>query len=362
MHIKKTAKGKAASSKKKNILDDTEEEQSTSLAETPIWLTVTTKRHISDSKALKPGKIVLPHPLQTDSESTICLIVPEPQRAYKNLVASDEFPEELRKRITRVIDLKHLGAKFKQYEAQRKLFAEHDIFLGDDRVINRLPKLLGKTFYKTTAKRPIPVIFQKPKLRVDGKRGKRVKNQDEVNVRPTTEVAAEIVKSSGAALVHLSPSTNTAVKVGFASMTAEELAANIEKVAVTMATKYVPKKKNGVKSMFLKGNETVALPIWQTDELWLDAESDLVVEGSERAEAIAAKAAAVKGELPNVGKKRKSLDAPEKEEEKPKAKKAKKEKKEPLPEPNDDKLKKEISERKTRLRNQKKAAKAAVDE
>lgn len=322
------------------------------MAETPIWLTITTKRHIHDSKKLQPGKIVLPHPLNDDPESTICLIVADPQRHYKNIVASEGFPEDLRKRITRVIDLKHLTAKFKQYEAQRKLFSEYDIFLGDDRIINRLPKALGKSFYKSTAKRPIPVVFQTKKTRENGKSVKRTKKDPEtINCRPAGEVAAEIQKAIGAALVHLSPSTNTAVKVGFASMEPRALSENIVKAADEMANKYVPKKKNGIKSIFVKGPETVALPIWQDAELWVDGEADVIADGSELAKAIEAKK-----EQANVGKKRKSLEVAEEEE--PKAKKAKND---ALPASNDDKLDKQISERKSKLRSAKSKARAAMD-
>lgn len=361
-HIKKTAEEAAASATKKNILDvvadDDEEQQPLSLAETPVWMTVTTKRHIHDSKKLQPSKILLPHPLHDDdAETTICLIVPEPQRHYKNLVASDEFPAALRTRITRVIDLKHLTAKFKQYEAQRKLFAEHDIFLSDDRVINRLPKALGKTFYKNTTKRPIPVVLQqKKKARSDsGSQGKKAKKDpNEISCRPAAEVAGEIEKALGAALVHLSPSNNTAVKVGLAGMAPKALSENIVKVANEMATKYVPKKKNGVRSIFVKGPRTVALPIWQDAELWLDAETDVIASGTELAKAIEAKK-----EQANVGKKRKSLGSAEDEEEEPKTKKAKKEN---VPEGNDDKLDKQIAERKSKLRSAKAKAKSALDD
>lgn len=352
-HIKKTAEETASSSNKKNLLDASDGDQSLSVAETPVWLTVTTKRHIHDSKALKPNKIYLPHPLNTDTESTICLIVADPQRHYKNVVASEDFPEELRKRVTRVIDYKHLTAKVKQYEAQRKLLAEHDIFLADDRIINRLPKAIS-VFYKSTTKRPIPVVFQSKKPKEQGKRVKR--DTSEVNCRPASEVAAEIQKAIGAALVNLSPSTNTAVKVGYASMQPKALSENIIQVANEVATKFVPKKKNGIKSMFVKGPETVALPIWQDEELWVDAETDVVADGSEQAKAIEARK-----EQANVGKKRKSIDAPTDDE--PKAKKAKKEaKKEAVAESNDDKLDKQIAERKSKLRNAKKKATAAMED
>lgn len=130
------------------------------------------------------------------------------------------------------------------------------------------------------------------------------------------------------------------------------LSENIVKAADEMASKYVPKKKNGIKSIFVKGPETVALPIWQDAELWVDGETDVIIQDSELAKAIEAKK-----EQANVGKKRKSLEAAGEEE--PKAKKAKNN---ALPASNDDKLDKQISERKSKLRSAKSKAKAAMDD
>ncbi|KAK2009915.1 ribosomal protein L1 [Colletotrichum eremochloae] len=362
-HIKKAAKEKSQESGKKNLLADPDDEEG-NIAQQPIWLTLTTKRHIADSTRLKPGKIALPHPLNTDEESTICLITADPQRAYKNIVASDEFPEALRKRVTRVVDLAHLKSKFKQYEAQRKLFSEHDIFLADDRIVSRLPKALGKTFYKTTAKRPVPVVLSAKAPRdADGKRAKpqEKKAPGTVNAGTPKEIAAEIEKTIGAALVSLTPSTNTAIRIGYAGFSADQIADNVTAVVKALVEKWVPQKWQNVKSIYIKGQETAALPIWLTDELWLE-QKDIVADDSEQAKAIKEKA--------NIGKKRKSLGAAEGDEEeeagsKPSAKKAKKAAKEAaqkaLPESNDDVLDKQIAERKEKLKKQKAKAKAALD-
>jgi ribosome biogenesis protein UTP30 len=362
-HIKKAAS--QDDGVKKNLLADPDAPQ----AETPIWLTLTTKRHIKDSARLQPSKIPLPHSLNADAESTICIITADPQRAYKNMVASEEFPEELRKQITRVVDLTHLKAKFKAYDAQRKLYSEHDIFLADDRIINQLPKLLGKTFFKSTAKRPIPVVLMAARERVDGKRvalpkGRKEKREptENVNARPLPEIVSEIQKAVGAALVHLSPSTNTAVKVGYAGWPAEHLAANIETVAAALVDRFVPQKWDNVRSLYVKGPETAALPLWQTDELWAD-DAQVVADGEDTPKAVDDSNA----ETANIGKKRKSLGAEAEAEDEaadePKGKKtrAAKKAKLPLPESNDDKLDKEIAERKERLKKQKKAAKKAIE-
>lgn len=320
------------------------------------------------SRRLQPGTIRIPHSLNTDPESTICIITASPQRAYKDIFGSDEVPEALRKRITRVIDLTKLKAKFRVFEAQRKLYSEHDIFLADDRIINQLPKVLGKTFYKTTAKRPIPVVLMASRERVDGKRvplpkGAKKEKRDpseNINVRPIAEIVKEVEKALSAALVHLSPSTNTAVRVGRADWTPEQLAANVDAVASALVERFVPQKWSNVRSIYLKGPETAALPLWQTDELWAD-EAQVVADGAEGVRAIGVAPA----EKPNIGKKRKSLDSADAadgdgdaEKRKEKGRPAKKAK---LPESNDDKLDREIAERKAKLKKQKKAAKQAME-
>ena len=111
LHITKAAQEADATATKRNILNDGADDDEIA-AETPIWLTLTTKRHISDDARLKPGKIRLPHSLNDNEHTTICLITADPQRAYKNIIADDEFPTELGKRITRVIDVTKLRAKY----------------------------------------------------------------------------------------------------------------------------------------------------------------------------------------------------------------------------------------------------------
>jgi ribosome biogenesis protein UTP30 len=206
------------------------------------------------------------------------------------------------------------------------------------------------------------------RAKVDGKRvpapkGKKTKRDpaENVNARPIPEIVNELQKAIGAALVHLSPSTNTAVKAGYASWEPEMLAANIEAIVRELVERFVPQKWQNVRNIYIKGPETAALPVYQTDELWLD-ESKVVPDGQQPPSALPGK----HREKPNIGKKRKLLDAepePAAEEavkEEGPNKKAKKAKK-ALPESNDDKLDKEIAERKAKLKKQKTAAKKKVD-
>lgn len=277
--------------------------------------------------------------------------------------------------MTRVIDFGKLKAKYKTYETQRKLAAEHDVFLGDTRIINRLPQALGKSFYKSTAKRPIPVDIQArlPK-NADGKRAKRSavkksnnnnKSDDAVVINACTPVqlAGEIERAVSVALVHLSPSVNTVVRVAWAGWPAEHVAANVEAAAKALIERFVPGKWRNVRGLYVKGSETTPLPVWLTEELWLE-EGDVVADGSEKAKALMSASA----EKPNIGKKRKSLEQEEAEAEaevekpEPAKKKAKKTKvSAKVPEGDDSNLGEEIAERKTTLRKQKKAAKKALE-
>ncbi|KAI0424188.1 electron transfer flavoprotein alpha-subunit [Xylaria sp. FL1042] len=370
-HLKSEAEKKAATAEKKELLAD--DDDLGSLGETPVFVTFTTKRHLTESRNLKPTKIPTPFPIETDPEKGICLIVADvrvqaydvfvsdsrcmadstqPQRHYKNLVADPEFPADLRKNVSRVIDFGKLKKKYSAYENQRALYAEHDIFLGDTRIINRLPGLLGKTFYKSQKKRPIPIEIQ---ARIPKSAGKRVKSaKGEVNSCTAVQLAGEINRAVAAALVNLSPSTNHAVKVGYASWKAEELAANVDKVVSVMVNKLIPGGRKNVRSIYVKGPETVALPIYLTDELWVEKDRDVIGDDSEAAKALLA------GEKANIGKKRKSLESTAEETE-PASKKSKKTKPTKVPESNDDKLDKEIADRKAALKKQKKAAKKALD-
>lgn len=345
----KSAKTNQSNTKQSLLADAEEEEEASSAA---IYLTVTTKKHITDQKRLKPSKITVPHPLNTSNASTICLITCEPQRTYKDIVASPAFPSELASRITRVIDIKKLKTKYKQYEAQRQLRDNHSIFLADDRIITRLPQILGKTFYKSTVSRPIPIDLQAPAPKTDGKRVTRAKDGPKTGT--PKQIAHEVEKTVKATLVHLSPSTSTSVRVGYASWTPEQLAENIEAVVNTMVEKFVPKKWRGVKSLHIKGPETMALPIWLADELWVD-DADVLDEDT-----------AKKAVEANISKKRKSILGGEEAGDGKKRKSngedgSKTAKKQKLPESNDDKLDKEIALRKEMLKKQKADAAKSVE-
>ena len=251
----------------------------------PVWLVLTTKKHIIDKKRLKPGKIVLPHPyLQstTNDGLRICLITADPQRLYKDLLTHPSFPTPLAASVKRVVGITKLKAKYKSYESRRQLLSEYDVFLADDRVITYLPGVLGKVFYSSGTKRPIPVTLEGKRQSKDAEGNKRRKLADggtKVTKSPVqaSDVSREIQRALNSALVHLAPSTTTAVKVGIASQSPEELQANIETVVTGLVERYVPQQWRNVRSIHIKGPSTAALPIWLSEELW-ETEADVLEE------------------------------------------------------------------------------------
>jgi ribosome biogenesis protein UTP30 len=218
---------------------------------------------------LTPHTRRIPHSLYESPTSTICLITVDPQRQFKNAIAHPAFPAALRSRITRVIGISKLRAKYKSFESRRQLLNEHDVFLSDDRVVNLLPQTLGKVFYKTGAKRPVPVCISGFR-----KKGKAAK-EGEKSMAPPLAMASEIGRALSAALVHLSPSVTTAVRVAKAGWDEQKVVENVEAVVNGIVEKFVPKKWKNIRSLHIKGPNTTGLPLWLAQELWLDKQDVL---------------------------------------------------------------------------------------
>jgi ribosome biogenesis protein UTP30 len=284
-HVRQEAKRLKELSGKKSLLenndDDSASEEQTA-EDPPIWLNLTTKKHIVDKTRLKPGKIAVPHSINTSSSLSICLITADPQRAVKDVVADASFPSALSSQIRRIIGYSKLKAKYHSFESRRQLLAEHDIFLADDRIITRLVATLGKIFYKDTAKRPIPIRISKVD-KVDGKRVKPTNNNNKKGsqegssntVASPSTVAKEIQSAINAVPVTLKPGTSAAVRVGRTSFTPQQLSDNITTVASAIIDRYVARGWRNVKAIHIKSPTSAALPIWLADDLWV-ADGDVM--------------------------------------------------------------------------------------
>ncbi|KAA8646952.1 hypothetical protein EYZ11_012238 [Aspergillus tanneri] len=284
-HIKSKQEEKEKTAAKKTLIgdnDDDSDEENTPLHNEAIWLVLTTKKHVVDKNRLKPGKISIPHSLNSSSSLSVCLITADPQRAVKNIVADSSFPQHLSSRIDKVIGFSKLKSKYQSFESRRQLLSEHDVFLADDRIIMRLVNTLGKIFYKSS-KRPIPIRIAEIE-KVDGKKvkkdpKKKSKDEDSAFASPAI-VAKEIEKALNCAAVHLAPATTAAIRIGNSKFTEQQLAENVEAVVKGLADKFITKGWRNIKALHVKGANTMAMPIWLASELWVD-EADVVEEAPE---------------------------------------------------------------------------------
>jgi len=277
-HIKSTQQEQEKNATKKTLIGDNDsDDEDGAIKNEAVWLVLTTKQHVVDKNRLKPGKIAIPHSLNTSPALSICLITADPQRGVKDIIADSTFPQDLSSRIEKVIGFSKLKARYQSFESRRQLFAEHDVFLADDRIAMRLVQTLGKIFYKSS-KRPIPIRIAEIE-KVDGKRVKKEKKRPNVPTDKDVKhasfaspliVAKEIERTLNCASVQLAPSTTAAVRVGSSKLTAEQLAENIAAVVKGLTDKFVTKGWRNIKALHIKGANTMALPIWLADELWVD--------------------------------------------------------------------------------------------
>ncbi|KAJ5318953.1 Ribosomal protein L1 [Penicillium brevicompactum] len=247
-HIKSTQQEQEKTATKKTLIGDNDsDDEDAATKNEAVWLVLTTKQHVVDKNRVK------------------------------DIIADSTFPQDLSSRIEKVIGFSKLKARYQSFESRRQLFSEHDVFLADDRIAMRLVQTLGKIFYKSS-KRPIPIRIAEIE-KVDGKRVKKEKKRPNV---PTDKdikhasfaspliVAKEIERTLNCASVQLAPSTTAAVRVGSSKFTPEQLSENVAAVVKGLTDKFVAKGWRNIKALHIKGANTMALPIWLADELWVE--------------------------------------------------------------------------------------------
>jgi len=225
---------------------------------------------------------VLPHPLRNPQTTTICLIVKDPQRTYKDLIAATPSLSAV---IKRVIGVSKLRTKFKSFESRRLLADSYDLFLADDRVICMLPAMIGKSFYGRSAKVPIPL-----------------------SVSSAERLQSEVDSCLKATYLHLNAAASSSLRVGLSTFTPEMVEENVRAVVKRVVEGGkgvgkvgVPGGWKGLRSLHLKSPESAALPLWLAEQLY---ETGDVLREGEREE-LAAKEAIKKVEVKERRKNRK---------------------------------------------------------
>ncbi|XP_060185483.1 uncharacterized protein LOC132614951 [Lycium barbarum] len=244
---------KLQSNKTQNPQSYQEDEEETQLVDDNfIYLQLTLKK-IPPKELTNPHKITLCHPISTFSN--ICLIINDNPKKPHNSKSNLDGPHNSRTNldvetaqkkiksleipITKVLKLSKLKAEYNSFEAKRDLYESYELFLADKRVVNLLPGLLGKQFYKKKRKVPVPV-----------------------ELKGNSNWKEEIERALSSTLLCLGNGTCSVLKVGRNGMESSEVMENVL-AAIDGIIEFVPKKLGGVRAFHLKFSDSLALPIYE---------------------------------------------------------------------------------------------------
>ncbi|KAK0539144.1 proteasome-interacting protein cic1 [Tilletia horrida] len=239
----------------------------------------------SSSPFPKPAQIPLPHALLSPESASVCLIVKDPQREYKDLLTSLNI-----RSIARIVGVTKLKGKFAPFDARRQLMNDHDLFLVDERVVGLMPRLLGKKWMESK-KPPIPV-----------------------KITHTRHLAAELDRAIGA--TYYLPTRGSCLTVRIGSLVAHtptQLVDNLEAALPAIVQRLKPidsdagdkheapgtrSRWNNIQAIELKTGSSMALPIWNSSlvERWVGMDEESA-KAKEIREAQAVKRAAKKAKL-----------------------------------------------------------------
>ncbi|KAH3673080.1 hypothetical protein WICMUC_003913 [Wickerhamomyces mucosus] len=201
---------------------------------------ILTKKSLFTSKVdFKPKLIQVSNITEFSDIPKIALFVRD------DLIDSSKLEEiensELNQYISQIISAKELHSTYKPYEKRRELFKNYDLFLADDGLVTTLPKSLGKVFYDSNNKLPIPIRVKK-----------------DVSV---ISILGQIKKILNSKIYRLNKSNVLNVKLG-----------NISQINSEQILKII-NNFSELKDIFIKSNQSPSLPLYELETVY--SESDL---------------------------------------------------------------------------------------
>ncbi|KAL0079657.1 ribosomal protein L1/ribosomal biogenesis protein [Phycomyces blakesleeanus] len=118
-----------------------------------VWLTINVFEPVDQSKS-NPTRILLKHSIQAPGTQR-CLFTKDPTKPVKDLLISKHI-----KGIHKVIGLTKLKKDYPTPEKRKLLMEQYGEFVADLRVMDKMPKLLGKDVYKKR-REPLPLDLKK---------------------------------------------------------------------------------------------------------------------------------------------------------------------------------------------------------
>ncbi|KAG7395660.1 Ribosomal L1 domain-containing protein 1 [Phytophthora boehmeriae] len=192
---------------------------------------IITRKLVPAKAAVKPIPIDLPHAIH-DETAEICLFVKDDdKKRIKEALEKDPVPG-----LAKVMTVKKLRKNFSRFEDKRALAGAYDMFLADDRIVTYLKAPLGNTFF-VKKKQPIAVRVSR------------------------NSVSASLKRATNRTAFHVNAGVCNNVKVARLDMTPQEIVDNIM-VGMNRCAAVVPKGWNGVQSISVKTDDSLALPIY----------------------------------------------------------------------------------------------------
>jgi ribosomal protein L1 len=224
-----------------------------------VYLTITTKKFLSDKKVLKPKRINIPHSIYTQGETSICIFTKDPQRSYKDVLQGPD--SQTRDVIQRVVGISKLKGKFKPFEARRQLLDSFDLFLAEGSVVTTLPRLLGKTFYSSN-KIPLSVDLSTKEEAISDSRAKE-----------------EITKLLHSTFAVLNAGNTITVRVGRFEFSDNDISENAQAVVDYFVKNIVKNGWDGIRAVNIKTSKSPSLPVFLTEKIY--GENDILKEDAE---------------------------------------------------------------------------------
>ncbi|KAJ1610757.1 hypothetical protein OIY81_489 [Cryptosporidium canis] len=183
--------------------------------------------------------IKIPNSIYRYPENEACLFVKDPQRKWKELISSSNIEPKV---ISKIISVSKLSKKYSTYKDRRELCSGYDLFLSDDRIIEKMPKLLGSFFIKAN-KMPIAI-----KIR-------------ESNFKSSIESALS------STFMSIKKGKCIGVRVARVDMDTKQVVQNLLETIKQVFDFFEGNSKNKnwknkIESLYIQSTNTMSLPIW----------------------------------------------------------------------------------------------------
>lgn len=191
--------------------------------------------YILKKPMFSPYVISLPHSLHSE-RSEVCFFSRAPQKKFKDLLLRENTIPGL----TKVISIDKFKKKYQTHTDKQQLAQSFDLFLIDAKLVQDKHWLLGDQFFRRQRKRPITV---------------RVKEN-----KPGWDPVQPFNAAIRGTQFWMNTGLSVSVKIGFCSMTEDQLCENGEAVIKSVLRML---KFNPMQSISVQVTDLPSLPIWR---------------------------------------------------------------------------------------------------